>query len=132
MNRDENQLLLHNNSICVTNDEVEKREFGERKKVINSLEKITALSNRRLTDQSLTLFSLKWSIDRITIVGFLKKFNFDSTIFTEEVRERILGSECLFDKLQAEINQSVLEMEQGIYFTAEDLVKRYGLSQSVE
>ena len=70
MNRDENQLLLHNNSICVTNDEVEKREFWERKKVINSLEKITALSNRRLTDQSLTLFSLKWSIDRITIVGF--------------------------------------------------------------
>lgn len=84
MNRDENQLLLHNNSICVTNDEVEKREFGERKKVINSLEKITALSNRRLTDQSLTLFSLNWSIDRITIVGFLKKFNFDSTIFTED------------------------------------------------
>ena len=37
-----------------------------------------------------------------------------------------------FDKLQEEINQSVLEMEQGIYFTAEDLVKRYGLSQSVE
>lgn len=52
----------------------------------------------------------------------------------EEVRERLLGSgsKIRFDKLQEEINQSVLEMEQGIYFTAEDLVKRYGLSQSVE
>lgn len=51
----------------------------------------------------------------------------------EEVRERLLGSgsKIRFDKLQEEINQSVLEMEQGIYFTAEDLVKRYGLSQSV-
>ena len=31
MNRDENQLLLHNNSICVTDDGIEKREFGEKK-----------------------------------------------------------------------------------------------------
>lgn len=84
MSEKKNQLSLHKNSICVTDNEVEKREFGERKKVINSLEKITAPSNRRLTDQSLTLFSLNWSIDRITIVGFLKKFNFDSTIFTED------------------------------------------------
>lgn len=45
----------------------------------------------------------------------------------EEVRERILGSECLFDKLQAEINQSVADMEKGIYFTKEDLMRRYGL-----
>lgn len=35
--------------------------------------------------------------------------------------------EMLFKKLQAEINQSVADMENGIYFTAEDLVKRYGL-----
>ena len=48
----------------------------------------------------------------------------------EEVRERLLGtdSEILFDKLQAEINQSVADMERGGYFTKEDLVKRYGLS----
>ncbi|WP_410011414.1 hypothetical protein ABKJ27_00010 (plasmid) [Streptococcus sp. KHUD_011] len=84
MSEKKNQLSLHKNSICVTDNEVEKREFGERKKVINSLEKMTAPSNRRLTDQSLTLFSLNWSIDRITIVGFLKKFTFDSTIFTED------------------------------------------------
>lgn len=45
----------------------------------------------------------------------------------EEVRERLLGSECLFDKLQAEINQSVSDMEQGIFYTREDLNKRYGL-----
>ncbi len=45
----------------------------------------------------------------------------------EEVRERLLGSECLFDKLQAEINQSVADMEKGIYFTKEDLMRRYGL-----
>ncbi|MFS9081010.1 hypothetical protein QM920_09980, partial [Streptococcus mitis] len=85
MNRDENQLLLHNNSICVTNDEVEKRDLGERKKVINSLDFLTAPSNRRLTGQNLPpSFRLGWSIDRITIVGFLKKFNFDHTIFTED------------------------------------------------
>lgn len=35
--------------------------------------------------------------------------------------------EMLFKQLQAEINQSILEMEQGIYLTKEDLVKRYGL-----
>lgn len=37
--------------------------------------------------------------------------------------------EMLFKQLQAEINQSILEMEQGIYFTTEDLVKRYNLEQ---
>lgn len=47
----------------------------------------------------------------------------------EEVRERLLGSgsKIRFDKLQDEINQSVLDMEQGIYFTREDLMERYGL-----
>ncbi len=35
--------------------------------------------------------------------------------------------EMLFKQLQAEINQSILEMEQGIFYTKEDLVKRYGL-----
>lgn len=37
--------------------------------------------------------------------------------------------EMLFKKLQSEINQSILEIEQGIYFTREDLVKRYGLEK---
>ena len=47
----------------------------------------------------------------------------------EEVREHLLGSdsEMLFDKLQEEINQSVSDMEQGIFYTREDLAKRYGL-----
>lgn len=45
----------------------------------------------------------------------------------EEVREHLLGSECSFDKLQAVINQSVADMEKGIYFTKEDLMRRYGL-----
>lgn len=47
----------------------------------------------------------------------------------EEARERLLGSdsEILFDKLQAEINQSVADMEKGVYFTREELMKRYGL-----
>lgn len=47
----------------------------------------------------------------------------------EEVRERLLGSgsKIRFDKLQAEINQSVSDMEQGIFYTREDLAKRYGL-----
>lgn len=35
--------------------------------------------------------------------------------------------EKLFKKLQAEIDQSILEIEQGIFYTTEDLVKRYGL-----
>ncbi|EPR92956.1 hypothetical protein M059_09170 [Streptococcus mitis 18/56] len=35
--------------------------------------------------------------------------------------------EMLFKQLQAEINQSILEIEQGIFYTKEDLVKRYGL-----
>ncbi|MGT2921711.1 antitoxin [Streptococcus chosunense] len=38
-----------------------------------------------------------------------------------------LEKEMLFKKLQAEINQSVADMEKGIYFTKEDLVKRYEL-----
>ena len=48
----------------------------------------------------------------------------------EEVRERILGSgsEMLFDKLQDEANQIVADMERGVYFTREELMKRYGLS----
>lgn len=50
----------------------------------------------------------------------------------EEVRERLLGSKIRFDKLQEEINQTVADMEQGIFYTKEDLMKRYGLSQSVE
>ena len=33
----------------------------------------------------------------------------------------------LFKKLQAEINQSVADMEKGIYFTRKDLEQRYGL-----
>lgn len=41
----------------------------------------------------------------------------------EEVREHLLGSECSFDKLQAEINQSVADMEKGVYFTREELNK---------
>lgn len=47
----------------------------------------------------------------------------------EEVRERILGtgSKIRFDKLQDEINQIVADMEKGIYFTKEDLMRRYGL-----
>ena len=35
--------------------------------------------------------------------------------------------EMLFRKLQAKIDQSILEIEQGIFYTKEDLVKRYGL-----
>ena len=61
-----------------------KRDFKVGKDVLNLHENLTALSNRRLTDQSLTLFNLNWSIDRITIVGFLKKFDFDHTIITED------------------------------------------------
>lgn len=38
-----------------------------------------------------------------------------------------MDKKVLFDKLQAEINQSVADMEKGIYFTKEDLMRRYGL-----
>ena len=40
---------------------------------------------------------------------------------TEEEKDK------LFKKLQAEINQSVADMENGIYFTSKDLKQRYGL-----
>ena len=36
--------------------------------------------------------------------------------------------EQIFKELQAEINQTVADMEQGIFYTREDLNKRYGLS----
>lgn len=62
-----------------------KRNFKVGKDVLNLHEKLTAPSNRRLSTQNFALpFKLDWSIDRITIVGFLKKFNFDHTIFTED------------------------------------------------
>lgn len=62
-----------------------KRDFKVGKDVLNLHEKLTAPSNRRLKVQSLHLeCKLEWSIDRITIVGFLKKFDFDRTIITED------------------------------------------------
>ena len=62
-----------------------KRDFKVGKDVLNLHEKLTAHSNRRLKVQSLHLeCKLEWSIDRITVVGFLKKFNFDHTFFTED------------------------------------------------
>ncbi|VTS15697.1 Uncharacterised protein [Streptococcus mitis] len=47
----------------------------------------------------------------------------------EEVREHLLGSDskALLDKLQDEANQIVADMEQGNYFTKEELMKRYGI-----
>lgn len=61
-----------------------KRNFKVGKDVLNLHENLTVLSNRRLTHQSLSFFNLNWSIDRITIVGFLKKFDFDHTTITED------------------------------------------------
>jgi hypothetical protein len=49
---------------------------------------------------------------------------------TEEEKDNKITEEEkdeLFKKLQREIAQSISDMEQGIYFTHEDLVKRYGL-----
>lgn len=60
--------------------------------LINEWENLTALSNRRLTHQTLRFsFDLGWSIDRITIVGVLKEFNFKHTFVTED-------GEILFQK----------------------------------
>lgn len=61
-----------------------KRDFKVGNQVLNLHEKLTAPSNRRLTHQSLRFFDLEWSIDRITIVGFLREFNFDHSIITED------------------------------------------------
>lgn len=47
---------------------------SQKRIVVNECEKLTALSNRRLKYQSLTLcLKLNWSIDRITIVGKLNE-----------------------------------------------------------
>lgn len=62
-----------------------KRDFKVGKDVLNLHEKLTASSNRRLTTQNFALpFKLDWSIDRITIVGFLKKFDFDHSFISED------------------------------------------------
>lgn len=62
-----------------------KRNFKVGKDVLNLHENLTAPSNRRLSTQNFALpFKLDWSIDRITIVGFLKKFDFDHTFITED------------------------------------------------
>lgn len=60
----------------------------------------------------------------------LEAYERGECITLEEACERLLGSdsEMLFDKLQEEINQCVSDMEQGIFYTKEDLAKRYGLS----
>ena len=58
----------------------------------------------------------------------IKAYERGECIPLEEVREHLLGSDTLFDKLQSEINQSIADMEKGVYFTREDLNKRYGLS----
>ena len=66
-------------------DPTQRREKGDKGIVINEWEKLTAPSNRRLTHQTLRfLFSLNWSIDRITLVGNLKEFEFDHTLVTED------------------------------------------------
>lgn len=53
--------------------------------LLNEWEKLTALSNRRLTHQTLRFFfDLVWSIDRITIVGLLREFSFEHTFVTED------------------------------------------------
>ncbi|HFI0458410.1 TPA: replication initiation factor domain-containing protein [Streptococcus suis] len=64
---------------------LKKREKGDSGLLINEWENLAALSNRRLTHQNLRfLFSLSWSIDRITIVGNLKEFEFDHTFVTDD------------------------------------------------
>lgn len=59
----------------------------------------------------------------------IKAYERGECIPLEEVRERLLssGSEMLFDKLQEEIDQCVSDMEQGNYYTREELMKRYGI-----
>lgn len=52
-----------------------RHKSDEKNLLINEWEKLAALSNRRLSVQSLTTsFKLHWSIDRITVVGELKKY----------------------------------------------------------
>lgn len=66
-------------------DPIQRREKGDRGIVINEWEKLTAPSNRRLTHQNLRfLFSLSWSIDRITVVGNLKEFEFEHTFVSDD------------------------------------------------
>ena len=57
----------------------------------------------------------------------LEAYERGECITLEEACERILGSETRFKKLQEEVNRCVADMERGVYFTKEDLVKRYGL-----
>lgn len=52
-----------------------RHKSDEKNLLINEWEKLAALSNRRLSVQNLVQpFRLAWSIDRITVVGKLKKY----------------------------------------------------------
>lgn len=55
---------------------------------------------------------------------------FDKPKKGKKERNKIMDKkekEQIFKKLQSEINQSIADMEKGIYFTREELNKRYGL-----
>lgn len=77
----------------ILNFDGEKREKNQGDiLLINQWEKLTALSNRRLSVQNLyTSFRLAWSIDRITIVGTVKNFTW--------IRENLEPIELDFDQI---------------------------------
>lgn len=65
--------------------ESQKRDSKVKGVLLNEWEKLAAPSNRRLTHQNLRfLFSLSWSIDRITLVGNLKEFEFEHHFVTND------------------------------------------------
>ena len=69
---------------------VMKRGSKEKGTILNEWESLTAPSNRRLNPQTLRFFEfshafkLKWSIDRITIVGRLREIGHWHNIVTED------------------------------------------------
>lgn len=109
------------------NYEAKKREFGEKKNVVNSLDFLTASSNRRLTMQTLHFlhFDLSWSIDRITIVGFLNEFSFRGTYVDENGEIHEVGG----DKFTIFQTMIILEKEvaaERIDDKSWQLIDKYG------
>lgn len=67
-------FMYKNNDNEITENNNIERNFSKIDPLINEHEKLTALSNRRLKVQNLSLsVKLSWKIDRITVVGTLKE-----------------------------------------------------------
>ena len=83
-------MIEEKNQFCDKNDELktlEKRNFKQSKKLINLHDEKTASSNKAVNPPKFAfflIFSLEWSIDRITLVGLLNALFVHDAIYNEK------------------------------------------------